>query len=180
MRRDCQPHFADTEGNLVSLRRVDFGDRTIGEKFLQEQLHKSPSILPVEEIDDSFAPLVSLGREIISIDNLFISPSGRITIVETKLWRNPEATRQALAQILYYAKRLSSLTYDQFEQKCRSAQPPAPLATTTNLYSLVSKRFPNRENSEADFSDAVSKNLRTARFCCWLSATGFVRILRTC
>src|SRR5690242_627905 len=117
MRRDCQPHFVDAEGNLVSLRRVDFGDRAIAEDFLQQQLHKSPSILPVEEIDDSFAPLVSLGREIASVDNLFISPNGRITIVETKLFRSPEATRQVLAQILDYAKRLSSLTYDQFEQK---------------------------------------------------------------
>lgn len=52
MRRDCQLHFADAEGNLVSLRRVDFGDRSIGESFLQQQLHKSPSILPVDEIDD--------------------------------------------------------------------------------------------------------------------------------
>lgn len=163
MRRDCQPHFADDEGNLASLRRVDFGDRAIGESFLQQQLHKSPSILPVDEIDDSFGPLISLGREIESIDNLFISPSGRITIVETKLWRNPEATRQVLAQILDYAKRLSSLTYEQFEQKCRSASQPAPLAETT-LYGLVSKRYPKQVTSEADFTDAVRKNLHTARF----------------
>jgi hypothetical protein len=152
----------DTEGNRVGLRRVDFGDRAIGESFLQEQLHKSPSILPVEELDDSFAPLLSLGREIESIDNLFISPNGRITIVETKLYRNPEATRQVLAQILDYAKRLSSLTYGGFEQKCRSALPPAPLAETS-LYGLVSNRF-LQVMSQEDFHDAVSKNLRTARF----------------
>jgi hypothetical protein len=163
MRRDCQPHFVDAEGSLASLRRVDFGDRAIGENFLQQQLHKGPSILPVEEIDDSFAPLVSLGREIGSIDNLFISPTGRITIVETKLWRNPEATRQVVAQMLDYAKRLSSLTYDQFEKTCHSALRPAPLAETS-LYRLVSERFPNQVTSEADFTDAVRKNLRTARF----------------
>jgi hypothetical protein len=163
MRRDCQPHFVDAKGNLVSLRRVDFGNRAIGEDFLQQQLHKSPSILPVAEIDDAFAPLVSLGREVRSVDNLFISPSGRITIVETKLWRNPEATRQVLAQILDYAKRLSSLTYEEFEQKCRKATPPAPLAEMS-LYALVSKRFPKQVTSEADFTDAVRKNLRTARF----------------
>jgi hypothetical protein len=153
----------DSEGNLATLRRVDFGDRAIGENFLQKQLHNGPSILPVEEIDDSFAPLVSLGREINSIDNLFISPTGRITIVETKLWRNPEATRQVVAQMLDYAKRLSSLTYDQFERACRSALQPAPLAKTS-LYSLVSERFPKHVTSEAEFTDAVRKNLRTARF----------------
>lgn len=163
MRRDCQPHFVDAEGNLVSLRRVDFGDRAIDESFLQQQLHKSPSILSIEEIDDSFAPLASLGREICSMDNLFISPTGRITVVETKLWRNPEATRQVLAQILDYAKRLSSLTYEEFEQKCRSAMSPAPLVGTS-LYGLVSKRFPKQVTSEKDFIDAVRKNLRTGRF----------------
>ena len=86
------PHpvnIVDADGNPIGLSRVDFLDRAIGESFLQEQLHKSPSILPVQEVDDSFAPLLSLGREIWSIDNLFISPAGRITIVETKLWRNP-------------------------------------------------------------------------------------------
>lgn len=163
MRRDCQPHFVSTDGKCLKLDRVDFADRAIGESFLQEELHRNPSLLPVEELDDSFAPLLSLGREIQGIDNLLISPTGRITIVETKLWRNPEATRQVLAQILDYAKRLSSLTYDKFEETCRLAKQPAPLSDT-NLFRLVSSRFPNEVKSEADFTDAVQKNLRNARF----------------
>lgn len=163
MRRDCQPHFIDANGDSVGLHRVDFSDRAIGESFLQEQLHKSPSILPVEEVDNSFAPLLSLGREILSIDNLFISPGGRITIVETKLWRNPEATRKVVAQVLDYAKRLTSLSYEEFEDTCRSARQPTPLADK-NLFQLVSARFPKQVKSEADFTDATQKNLRNARF----------------
>lgn len=117
----------------------------------------------MEEVDESFGPLVSLGREIWSIDNLFISPSGRITIVETKLWRNPEATRQVVAQVLDYAKRLSSLSYEEFEKICRSAMSPAPLSGM-NLFEAVSNAFPDESISEADFIDAVQTNLRKARF----------------
>jgi len=142
---------------------VDFADRAVGESFLQEQLHRSPSILPIVELDESFSPLISLGREIWAIDNLFISPNGRITIVETKLWRNPEATRRVIAQILDYAKRLSSLSYEEFERKCRSAMQPAALSDGT-LYQLVSARFPKQVKSEADFIDSVQKNLKNARF----------------
>ncbi len=171
MRRDCQPHFVDTDGKCVKLHRVDFADRAIGESFLQAELHRNPSLLPVEELDDSFAPLLSLGREIKAIDNLFISPTGRITIVETKLWRNPEATRQVVAQILDYAKRLSSLTYDEFETTCRSAMQPAPLSER-KLFDLVSSRFPAEVKSEADFTDAVQKNLWNARFMLLVAGDG--------
>jgi hypothetical protein len=163
MRRDCKPHFVDKEGKSIGLRRVEFGDRAIGESFLQEQLHKNPSILPVSELDDSFFPLISLGREIHSIDNLFISPKGRITIVETKLWRNPEATRQVVAQMLDYAKRLNSMTVEELEQACRTARQPAPLAASS-LFSLVTKHFPRETPSEPQFTDAVQKTLKNARF----------------
>jgi len=163
MRRDCKPHFVDSDGKPVELRRVNFDDRAVGERFLQEQLHRSAVILPVSELDDSFTPLISLGREIQSIDNLFISPKGRITVVETKLWRNPEATRQVVAQMLDYAKRLSLMTYEEFEQACRTALPPAPLATSS-LYTLVTQHFPLEAPPEPQFTDAVQKTLRNARF----------------
>jgi hypothetical protein len=106
---------------------------------------------------------VSLGREICSIDNLLVSPSGRITIVETKLWRNPESTREVLAQILDYAKRLASLNYREFERRCKSAKNPAPLAKT-DLYRLVATKFPKLVGSETEFIDAIDKTLHTGRF----------------
>lgn len=163
MRRDCQPCFVNADDGLVPLERVEFTDTAIAESFLQEQLHRNPLLLPVRELNDSFAPLLSLGREIRNIDNLFISPSGRIVIVETKLWRNPEASRQVVAQILDYAGRLSSLTYEEFEEACRSGLKPSPL-DDTRLFDLVSRKFPNEKISEAGFIDSVQRNLRDARF----------------
>ena len=78
---------------------------------MQEILFRYPLLLPIKEVDESFCPLISLGREIAGIDNLYISPTGLLTIVETKLWRNPEAHRTVVAQILDYAKKLNLWDY---------------------------------------------------------------------
>ena len=94
MRRNCSPCWISNTGEHIPLKQVDFNDKQIAETWLQDALSKSPDLLPVADINSSFTPLISLGREIDSIDNLYISPNGRITIVETKLWRNPEATRE--------------------------------------------------------------------------------------
>ena len=163
MRCDCQPCFVNAGGDLVPLERVTFENTAIAETFLQEQLHSNPSLLPVRALDDSFAPLLSLGREIKNIDNLFISPSGRIVIVETKLWRNPEATRTVVAQILEYAGQISSLSYEKFEEACMSGRKPSPLCEM-GLFQAVKQTFPKETKPEADFIDSVQKNLRNARF----------------
>jgi hypothetical protein len=73
MRRGATPCIIDLSNRAVKLTRVDFADKAIGEEFLQIALHANPDLLPVNEIDPDFAPLVSLGREIDGIDNLFIS-----------------------------------------------------------------------------------------------------------
>ena len=82
----------------------------------------------------------SVGREIANIDNLFVSPSGLITIVETKLWRNPEGHRTVVAQILEYAKTLSLWTYQELDkavQKCSERMD----GIGKTLYELVKKEF---------------------------------------
>jgi hypothetical protein len=67
-------------------------------------VHNKPNILSVFEIETGFMPLIPIGREVSTvagyIDNLFISPEGYLSIVETKLWRNPEARREVIGQIL--------------------------------------------------------------------------------
>jgi hypothetical protein len=163
MRRTGNPSVVTRDGKHHLLSRVEFSDRRLAEDFLQESLHRSPQILPVEEIDPAFSPLVSLGREIDSIDNLFISPAGKITLVETKLWRNPEATREVVAQVLDYATRLSSWSYSGLENAVRNAQPPAPIGSAS-LYDFIAKKYPREVLPEEQFIDEVQKNLRATRF----------------
>lgn len=163
MRRACQPCFVDDSGHHEPLKRIAFSDKTIAESFLQNALHQAPELLPVEQFDPSFGPLISLGREIENIDNLFISPHGRLTIVETKLWRNPEATREVVAQILDYATRVSGWSYTNLESKARQALSPAPIGANS-LFGFVTS-FGNTDGLlESDFVDEVQRTLQTGRF----------------
>jgi len=163
MRRTGCPSVVSGAGNHHLLSRVEFSDRSLAEEFLQDSLNKSPQIVPVEDIDPAFAPLVSLGREIDSIDNLFISPNGKITLVETKLWRNPEAAREVVAQVLDYAARLSSWSYTDLENAARKAMTPAPIGSSS-LYAFMAKKYPAEILPEEQFVDEVQKNLQSARF----------------
>ena len=55
------------------------------------------------------------------IDIVYISPEGGITIVETKLWKNPEKHRVVVAQIIDYAKQLASWTYTDLSEAVLTA-----------------------------------------------------------
>ena len=48
------------------------------------------------------------------IDVLYLTPAGEIVIVETKLIRNPEASRTVVAQTIDYVKSLSAMRADEF------------------------------------------------------------------
>jgi hypothetical protein len=108
---------------LVRLRLSARGEQSTvyAEKLLQELIHAHPSILPVDELESSFSELRSVCQELPLakgtkyVDNLLANPDGRICIVECKLWRNPDAVREVIAQILDYAAELASLSYDQLE-----------------------------------------------------------------
>ena len=163
MRSEATPHLIRARQSSEPLEPVELRKKAIREDLLQDLLDRIPSILPVSKFDESFGPLVSVGREIMGIDNLFISPTGRLTVVETKLWRNPQATRHVLAQILDYANRLSSLSVEEFQQRCTAAN-QSRVTEANDLYALVSDAFPEATPRESEFIDRLQKNLATGRF----------------
>lgn len=138
-------------------------NRIFQEEWLQELLYKHPSILPTEQIGEVFSPLISIGREIANIDNLFISPSGLVTIVETKLWRNPEAHRTVVAQILDYANTLSKWSFGQLDSavqefmKNKYGQP-------RTIYQLVKDKSKNDDSNEIQFQQKVQNCLENGKF----------------
>ncbi len=83
---------------LYRVSKPGVGPRFV-EDLLQHLIHVDPSILPVDELEPAFSGLRSVCRELRLkgagtekyVDNLLINPSGRICLVECKLWRNPEA-----------------------------------------------------------------------------------------
>lgn len=90
-----------------ALNRIRLTEKDFKENWMQRLLFDSPQLQPIGEIDPVFSPPIPLGREIQTkagpIDNLYISPSGFITIVETKLYRNPQARREVIGQVIDYA-----------------------------------------------------------------------------
>jgi hypothetical protein len=98
--------------------RLPLTEKALDEDWLQNLIDKCPDLLPVEDIDERVeTPLVSIGREVETdagiIDNLLVSTNGQLVVVETKLWRNPEARRSVVAQILDYAKHVRRWAYDK-------------------------------------------------------------------
>jgi hypothetical protein len=61
-----------------------------------------------------------------SIDNLYISTAGYPVLVETKLWRNPEARREVLSQTLDYAKDLARLDFEWLEAQWKTHRAGTP------------------------------------------------------
>jgi hypothetical protein len=136
----------------------------INETSIQNLVFKYPSCLPISEIDESFNPVLPVCTELNtptgSIDILMVSPSGGIIIVETKLWRNPEARRIVVAQILDYAKELSKWSYEDLQREINRR-----LKTSENtLYEIVKQSDSNQLLNESDFVDSVSRNLRKGNF----------------
>lgn len=141
------------------LRRLDLGGRDarrIDEAWLQQLIDEVPEVLPVTAVDSRVqGPLWSLGREVPTpsgpIDNLLLTQSGHIVVVETKLWRNPQARREAVAQILDYAKHLLDWTYEDVERLWRQQ--------TRGDASLFGAMTPHDIPSEAEWVDRINNHL---------------------
>ncbi|MDM0010889.1 hypothetical protein QTH87_00425 [Variovorax sp. J22P168] len=161
---------ADTK-TLERWPKLALGDTAgFNEAWLRDSLQGNPEVIPIDEIDPAYGPLIpvctELGTPSGRIDNVFINREGRLTLVECKLWLNPEARRKVVAQILDYAKHLSSWSYSQLE-----AQVNARLGKTGNtLYELVKER--QSDLSESDFHDATTRALRQGRFMLLIAGDG--------
>ena len=134
------------------------------EEWLQHLLFTTPEILPVAEIDDAFGPVTPLCRELLTdagpIDLAYVSESGRLTLVECKLWRNPEARREVVAQILDYAKEISRWSYEELNEAVRRARREE--RSRNSLFELV--RGQNEGLEESAFVDDVTRHLADGRF----------------
>jgi len=174
-RRYCDPLVVTDDGATHKLTRVPFDERTVQEGWLQDLLERHPELLPVEDIEPAFAPLIPIGREVStpagSIDNLFINPDGYVTLVETKLWRNPEARRQVVAQILDYAKEVSLWDYDQLDGHIRAAARQRR-RQDAGPYEMAKASGAAGDLDEAQFVDRVTRNLRRGRLLLIIAGDG--------
>jgi hypothetical protein len=131
------------------------------EKWVQNFIFTHHQAMPIYEIEPVFGPLIPVCRELRTkvgpVDMLFINQTGLLTLVECKLWQNPEARREVVGQILDYAKEVSRWSYADLQKAISGAQEGGQ----QSLYKLVSER--TEEIDESDFVDSVSRNLRRGR-----------------
>lgn len=144
----------------MPLERVRLGLGGHGETWLQALIHEQPGLLPVAQIEPGLGELIPLAREVPCghgyIDNLYLTGDGEIVLVEAKLWANPQARREVVAQALDYVAALGQLTYEGFEHAVAKSKGGSP-----SLYASVAgspDALP-----EAEFVDAVSRNLAMGR-----------------
>ena len=91
----------------------------IDEATLQDLLFRYPQTLPIDTIDAAYAGAVPICKELTLpagyADALYVNQLGRLTLAEFKLWRNPQARREVIGQILDYAKDLASWGYEDLQ-----------------------------------------------------------------
>jgi hypothetical protein len=150
-------------GTAQTLRRVKIGDTAFAgvqenEAWLQALIHRHPSCLPLHEIAPGSTPWEAICREMPTpagpIDHLLMTGRGEIALIETKLFRNPEARREALAQALDYAGTVFGRSYKDFERMALDGQISGK--RPKSLYDAL--RSPDLL-PEPEFVDAVSANL---------------------
>jgi len=152
-----------TPGNRSPLERIVLGRGLHDEAWLQQLIFDHPDLLPVAEIEPGFGEPIAVAREVPCghgyIDNLYVTPTGEIVLVETKLWRNVEARREVVAQALDYVAALTAMTYETFEAALlRGSLAPTKPAS---LYACVAEAVGALD--EAAFIDAVAVNLARGR-----------------
>lgn len=149
--KNGKPSFPDTK-------------RIPSEKWLQDFLPLCPDILPVADIDSNFSDLMYLCSEAAiktskkgkgRVDVIYISKSGRLVLVETKLHRNPESSREVLGQILDYAANIRASGWDYSVIN--------DLYGKSDLYKDMCNKFKDLPDRET-FIENVNRYIRQADF----------------
>lgn len=151
----------DEEGTRV-VPRVPQGEAR-REAVLRDLIAAHPGILPVHDLDPSYGRLITITRELSIpgvgfVDVLLMDEHGRLVVVECKLWRNPQARREVVGQILDYARELSRFAYEDLQRQ-------VSIATRRQgnvLFQLAQEA--GGTLGEADFVDRVTRDLAVGRF----------------
>jgi hypothetical protein len=150
-------------GEAVRLHRMPFSEKTFDESWLQELLFNHPGLIPFHDIEPIFSDSIPLVRELPTaagpLDLLYINSKGFLTLVETKLWRNPEARRSVVAQLIDYAKEMAVWSYEDLIKALRKAGMKSSSDPLIDLF----REMEGEEFDDRRFIDQVSSNLLQGR-----------------
>lgn len=150
------------DGKTSRLKNIRLGhpssEATHREEFLQNLVHEHPEIIPIDQIEPAFSPLMSVCKELPTsagyLDNLWVTPAGALVLGECKLVRNPQARRELVTQGLDYARAISEWHFDDLQAAVRKATKKSDV----NLWDFVKDQ---NEGEEHTFVDAVERRLRS-------------------
>jgi len=135
------------------------------EGWLQKLLYRFPLSLPISELEPGLGSIIAVAREVPTpagqIDNVFVTDDGNIVLVECKLWRNPEARRKVIGQIIDYAQSIAHWRYDDFDHAVRLGIDADGQLIGKPLVELVAGA--GGDVDEVAFVDVVQRNLRLGR-----------------
>lgn len=168
MRQHCAPVLV--LGDSRDSRRLvsaSFGssnsERGYDERFVQDLILEHPELLPLGEIEPGLSTPIALCDELPTpagpLDGAWITREGVPVLAECKLWKNPQARREVVGQLLDYAKEIRTWSYEDLQRAVAQR-------VKTKCYSLfeaVSQRIVDSID-ERDFIDSVTTNLRRGRF----------------
>ncbi len=162
----------EDDGAVERGKRITLGEAPgKDEAWLRDTLFDHPEIIPVADIDPTFGELVPLCTELRTeagpVDAVFINEHGRLTIVECKLWNNPEARRKVVAQALDYVSAISKWSYADLQRQVSIAT-----GKQGNVPFDAVRQHCGDELGESAFVDAVSRSLREGRFLVLIAGDG--------
>lgn len=160
------PVIVDLDGfQIEPLEPLPLGAAGIGgydEGWLQQLLFRLPTLLPIGDVEPAFEGVVPVCRELPTavgpLDLVYINRQGLLTLVECKLWRNPEARRKVVGQILDYAQEISRWSYEQLDAAVASSyhhNGKSLWETARDAFGLT---------DEAVFIDRVIRHLKSGTF----------------
>ena len=160
--------FVGSNHRTERLKRIPLMQKIYNEEWIQRLIEKNPSLLQSEELGSEFSDLVCIGREVKVgkdstgyMDVLYVSSSGHVVIVETKLFRNQEARRAVVAQIIDYAKDIQGWTLDDLD-RIASEFTFKRRGQAYRVFDLMLEAGYLTAEDSARFTDAVNRNLENA------------------
>ncbi|WP_210473076.1 DUF4268 domain-containing protein [Vibrio crassostreae] len=161
MNAGYSPIVVAPDNSTSVLQRVNILDNSYyNERWLQELIFNNERLLPLYEVEPDYIGAFPVCMELSTrsgrIDCLHVTSTGRLVITEVKLYRNPESRREVMGQILDYAKDLVSMDYMMLDESIKKS------TNGRSLYDFACEIDP--QISEANFVDAVQRNLKRGRF----------------
>lgn len=161
------------DDSVQILQPVPLSEHVIQEGLLQKLLSIYPHMIPIDEIEPALGPLICLGMEIPTksgpVDLLYVSPTGYLSLVETKLWRNPEARRMVVGQIIDYAKEIAGWSFQELDDAVRRSILPNNLSGVGIIDIL---KADGHDIDEVNFIDSLSRNLKRGHFLLLIAGDG--------